>query len=951
MSNCKIDNYKKNIYKKKDKRNCDREISYDSDLVQKVNDATIRQAQQVNDSGFASQFDTISLSNTESVGINQSNVIKRDNESVFNLSLQRDLDFDNGYSEFLPSQMHYGVTQDMDLMISNMSYHSAKRDVTNINRDHSHRLALNTGVDPFYKSKDCFDPVNIIEPMKNLTYVNGAPVFTDFLESRYIPSSKNNNGDLPFSNNLKVLPGIKGNIDPANTVYRSLPRNVDELRSKTNPKITYKADKVESGLKGELRASDYHLTKYKKKSYRDRDFGDFLPSSAPVNKRKVDGKVKTPNTNRSVSKSEFGHLNKTSKGLKHIGKYTEAAKTTFIDDSISRAVSNVENKPVMQNKQSYSNDPNERSFSNYNEPGVAHHSTSGNYTIDSKDIPLTTLRQLLIDGDTNLGVMREGNKQSYAFSKDMVLPVNNRMSTSQNNLEPSLKSQVNASYSLDYNDLAKQTIKETTIDNQYIGQANPEMESSYYFDINDTAKQTIKETTIDNKYIGQANPEMESSYYFDPTDITKQTIRQTTEVAERYGNINPEYKSSQYFDPTNITKQTIRQTTGIAEHYGNVNPEMKSTNYYNPNSKARPTIKQTTENNKFEGILNVENKTGHYYNPKDKARPTVKQTTSSLVKESNIQPTYAGPNYVNYENKAKPTIKETTEKLTQQGNVSNIDGNVGYYFDPKEKARPTIKSTTLYSQKEQNISSTHEANYIRALGDEAKKTVKETTLSQLVNTVIGKESDGKTYVKDYDDKAKTTIKETTLSQLVNTVAGKDSDGKTYVKDYDDKAKTTIKETTLHNGRGNAGVDTIGYYKDNNFNAKPTIKQSTLIKNRTGPVLAEVEKNKSQEAERNMQIDDRREILTYNRTPNKKGKNAIPKINKKELVLKEENFIKRDAYGCDTNNSNSNRLKQAFTRNKVLLNNEARLQYRIDKDFISTLDNNPLVNDIMHQKNK
>ena len=30
------------------------------------------------------------------------------------------------------------------------------------------------------------------------------------------------------------------------------------------------------------------------------------------------------------------------------------------------------------------------------------------------------------------------------------------------------------------------------------------MESSY-FDINDTAKQTIKETTIDNKYIGQAS--------------------------------------------------------------------------------------------------------------------------------------------------------------------------------------------------------------------------------------------------------------------------------------------------------------------------------------------------------------------------------------------------------------------------------------------------------------
>ena len=66
-----------------------------------------------------------------------------------------------------------------------------------------------------------------------------------------------------------------------------------------------------------------------------------------------------------------------------------------------------------------------------------------------------------------------------------------------------------------------------------------------------------------------------------------------------------------------------------------------------------------------------------------------------------------------------------------------------------------------------------------------------------------------------------------------------------------------------------------------------------------------------------------------------------------IKLKEENFIKRTNYGFDKSNCNLGQLNKTFTRNKQILNTP---NYRINDDFVNTLQDNPLVNDIMHQKN-
>ena len=75
------------------------------------------------------------------------------------------------------------------------------------------------------------------------------------------------------------------------------------------------------------------------------------------------------------------------------------------------------------------------------------------------------------------------------------------------------------------------------------------------------------------------------------------------------------------------------------------------------------------------------------------------------------------------------------------------------------------------------------------------------------------------------------------------------------------AKGTIKETTLHSTQGEELEEKLLVILEIKDNARATLKQTTIY---TGPLEGPVNKHESQQAARNVCIDDRREILTYNR---------------------------------------------------------------------------------------
>ena len=83
---------------------------YSSDMKNNINKVVKKQAKKIKNDGFASQFDTLMFDNTGGpVSANQSNVIKKEGFSGYDVTLQRDIDFKKCYYEFTNSQMNNDV--------------------------------------------------------------------------------------------------------------------------------------------------------------------------------------------------------------------------------------------------------------------------------------------------------------------------------------------------------------------------------------------------------------------------------------------------------------------------------------------------------------------------------------------------------------------------------------------------------------------------------------------------------------------------------------------------------------------------------------------------------------------------------------------------------------------------------------------------------------------------
>ena len=127
----------------------------------------------------------------------------------------------------------------------------------------------------------------------------------------------------------------------------------------------------------------------------------------------------------------------------------------------------------------------------------------------------------------------------------------------------------------DPNDPLRTTIKETTIDNDWLGMAAPTdaQPKLTVHDPNDVTRTTIKETTIDNDWLGMAAPTdaQPKLTVYDPNDVARTTIRETTEDNDYLG-IGAPANSAQkltVYDPDDIARVTGRNTLDDYDLYRN----------------------------------------------------------------------------------------------------------------------------------------------------------------------------------------------------------------------------------------------------------------------------------------------------------------------------------------------------------------------------------------------
>jgi hypothetical protein len=659
---------------------------YNSNISGAMNFIERKQAMENSTYGFVNQFDDLRFDNISTPSsINESHATI----TGINTSLQRNLDFHNNYSEFQNSDMHFDVVSRDQFVHNNMTPHTSHRDF-DINADRTIRKLENfTGAFEYYKPKK--EAPHLFDPMKDMSFVNGMPAITGALTNRYLPSNKNNNGNLPFETNVKVIPGVdKQNQLGAHSVYRILPKNVDHLRSDINQKITYENKPLETVKKGEFRGPNPYITKYKMPDFREMKATDFVSSRANIEGPSQTGAY----TNVDTMRNEKEHYilkpavstNRGKRASKDTTNFTPAKKENYLNDN-ARSVSTNSKQVVMTNAASYCNYNNQRSSTNSNYIAHAKKIEPNSYVIDYKDIPLTTVRQLMIHNDNILGAKTD--QATYVFSNDMVLPVTNRqINNTTDILGPSNYVKMGATYNNDpakttqrpftnyydtsnisteikhgmlyNNDVAKTTQRPSTNYSEAANMSNDIKNGMVYND--DIAKPTIKQTTLISTYSAMVTNPITQSYSRDVKDIAKITQREGMDNTQYVGHLSSLVDNTYVRDYTDIAKTTTRQQTENTQYIGNINSQDNEKTYVKDyNDIAKTTTRQQTENTQYIGHLN------------------------SLINES----TYSK----DYNDTAKPTIRQTTLMPTPGGRVSNI--SAGNYTNITDDMKKTIKETTL----------------------------------------------------------------------------------------------------------------------------------------------------------------------------------------------------------------------------------------------------------------
>ena len=117
---------------------------------------------------------------------------------------------------------------------------------TSENSGYENLLDIYTGSGSQQNKKEGIAPM--FKPESNMTHIHGAPVSTDFMQERQrsVLTSKMNN-TKPWQE-IRVGPGLNqgfssegtgGFNSGMNARAATMPKNVDQLRSQTNPKVTY----------------------------------------------------------------------------------------------------------------------------------------------------------------------------------------------------------------------------------------------------------------------------------------------------------------------------------------------------------------------------------------------------------------------------------------------------------------------------------------------------------------------------------------------------------------------------------------------------------------------------------------------------------------------------------------------------------------------------------------
>ncbi len=502
----------------------------------------------------------------------------------------------------------------------------------NVNVD-NYIIDKNKDVNNLYNNKKELE--SFFSPQKDINNINGSNFKSNFIKNRTVNTlSQINNNVFPIDQ-IRVGPGIddgysntgSGGFHNFYNNIHSMPKDIDELRTKTNQKMrtfnnNYKAPEIKTAQRGIV--NSFNKNKPEK-----------------VFKTTKNNWFKTTGANLKDSKRPIENVKDTNKQYSHI-EYSGGVK--------------------------------------YIKPGVGNDDQYGKDTIMVYDNERQTT-----ENKTSISNITSIVKSVIAPIVDGIkFSTKEYMVDSARETGGNIKGPVEKPTTYDpVNHITKTTVKETTIhDND---NANLKGAETGYSASQDIAKTTVKETTIHDNDNG--NLKGADAGYSASQDIAKTTVKETTIHDNNIGNLKGDTLET-YVTYDDKAKTTLKETcsTLLKDNFRNIGHVKYKTYVYDPDLVAKTTVKETTVKGKSEygflgGILN--SLVGGYSNKKIKLNNTNKEFTSQASTTGNIssvQDHRSGFRKQYYDAEQD----ETREKILMAAGHTPNPGNMNLNIDSKD---------------------------------------------------------------------------------------------------------------------------------------------------------------------------------------------------------------------------------------------------------------------------
>ena len=513
-----------------------------------------------------------------------------------------------------------------------------------------------TSQSAYYKQK-C-EVASFYDNSKDVTNVNGMQNKDEFYRDRIVGSTMRNN-ETPVEK-VYVGPGMNqgysstpsGGFHQFNVQDVVRPKCVDELRVASKPKVTFEGRTVD-GVKSKLRGDVGKFDKNRPDTYYEQTEDHFLKT-----------------TGANLKPTQIPQFNV--KSTHRLDTTTEYTGTAISTNAKARAM----------------------------EPGVRG----------------TTKDQLGEYGLRNAALQQygKGNKTDYGKSTIMVFANERDITTTrvhQGNLTSIVKAIV-----APIEDLFKNTKKEEFVDNpRHFGNMNAQIpDKPAVYDPNDVARTTIKETTIHESINGNLKGAEKGTIY-DPNDTARTTTKETTIHEYINANLKGNEKLTLY-DPNDIARTTTKETTIHESTNANFKGNEKLT-IYDPNDIARTTIKETLIHDDLGTGTITGPKQLFVYDPDEVAKITGRETLERMDYEMNLAGGAKKATVYDPNDKARTTMKETTEHNLRNGNIDGVEGMGDYAtteYDAKNTQKQFVSDNDYYGQAMRSINEGYQTNEMSA---------------------------------------------------------------------------------------------------------------------------------------------------------------------------------------------------------------------------------------------